>query len=98
MALLVRWLREDILAVAGPDHTAPAALEDWVVIKWQARAPQCAHRIQAVRTLLANQLGYAMLDKEFRGQSTQTPLPEPQRGYRPVTSTPASASPAPPQV
>jgi hypothetical protein len=37
LALLRRWLREDILSVAGPDHTTRRALFDFVVAQVQAR-------------------------------------------------------------
>jgi hypothetical protein len=53
--LLVRWLREDILAVAGPDYATRAALYDWVVAELRAREAQCPHRLRPVRTLLENQ-------------------------------------------
>jgi hypothetical protein len=55
VALLVCWLREDILTVAGPDHATRCALYDWVVAEVRAREEQCPHRIRPVRTLLANQ-------------------------------------------
>ena len=61
VALLVRWLREDILAVAGPDHATRAALYDWVVAELRAREPQCPRRIRPVRTLLQNRRD-ALLD------------------------------------
>src|SRR5262249_31248499 len=55
VGLLVRWLREDILAVAGPDHATRCALYDWVVTELRAREAQCPHRLQPVRTLLEKQ-------------------------------------------
>ena len=55
VALLIRWLREDILAVAGPDHPTRVALYDWVVAQLRDREEQCPHRIRPVRTLLENQ-------------------------------------------
>jgi hypothetical protein len=55
VALLVGWLREDILAVAGPDHATRVALYDWVVAELRVREEQCPHRIRPVRTLLENQ-------------------------------------------
>src|SRR5262249_5870076 len=54
VALLVRWLRQDILAVAGPDHEGRCALYDWVVAELRRREEQCPHRIRPVRTLLEN--------------------------------------------
>jgi hypothetical protein len=55
VALLVRWLREDILAVAGPDYATRRALYDWIVAELRVREEQCPHRIRPVRTLLENQ-------------------------------------------
>jgi hypothetical protein len=55
VALLVRWLREDILATAGPDHATRCALYDWVVAELRLREEQCSHRIRPLRTLLENQ-------------------------------------------
>ena len=55
VVLLVRWLREDILAVAGPDHATRRVLYDWVVAELRVREAQCPHRIRPVRTLLENQ-------------------------------------------
>lgn len=55
VAVLVRWLREDILAVAGPDHASRCALYDWLVAELRAREAQCPHRLRPVRTLLENQ-------------------------------------------
>jgi hypothetical protein len=55
VAVLVQWLREDILAVAGPDYPTRCALYDWVVAELRAREEQCPHRIRPVRTLLENQ-------------------------------------------
>jgi hypothetical protein len=54
VALLVRWLREDILAVAGPDYPTRCALYDWVVAELRTREAQCPHRLRPVRALLAN--------------------------------------------
>jgi hypothetical protein len=39
LALLRRWLREDILSVAGPDYATRLALLDFVVAEVQARVP-----------------------------------------------------------
>jgi hypothetical protein len=55
VALLIRWLREDILAVAGPDHATRVALYDWVVAELRAREAQGSQRLRPLRTLLANQ-------------------------------------------
>ncbi len=55
VGLLLRWLREDVLAVAGPDYATRCALYDWLVAELQTREGQCPHRIGPVRKLLENQ-------------------------------------------
>jgi hypothetical protein len=70
VATLYTWLREDILAVAGPDYPNRRALLDFVVAELLQREGQCEHRIRPVRTLLVNQgadlLAFAAaLDKDL---------------------------------
>jgi hypothetical protein len=55
VATLYDWLRQDILAVAGPDYQSRRDLLDWVVAELQQRESQCEHRIRPVRILLENQ-------------------------------------------
>ncbi len=55
VALLVRWLQHDVLAVRGPDYVGRCALYDWVVAELRLREPHCPHRIRPVRCLLENQ-------------------------------------------
>jgi hypothetical protein len=55
VAVLARWLREDILSVAGPESAIRRALFDFVVAELRAREPACPHRIKPVRQLLENQ-------------------------------------------
>src|SRR5204862_8225216 len=55
VAVLARWLREDILSVAGPESAIRRALYDFVVAELRAREPACPHRIKPVRQLLENQ-------------------------------------------
>jgi hypothetical protein len=55
VALLLRWLREDILAVSGPDHASRCVLYDFVVAQLRLRETQCRHRIEPVRKYLENQ-------------------------------------------
>jgi hypothetical protein len=55
VALLARWLREDILSVAGPESAIRRELYDFVVVELRAREPACPHRIKPVRQLLENQ-------------------------------------------
>lgn len=54
-ALLARWLRDDILAVAGPDYASRCQLIDFVVAELEARQPLCPHRLGPVVSLLKNQ-------------------------------------------
>jgi len=54
VALLTRWLREDIFAVAGPCHADRLALYDFVVAELRARIPWCAYRLEPVCTFLDN--------------------------------------------
>jgi hypothetical protein len=80
VALLVRWLREDILTVAGPDQATRRALYDWVAAELRARAAQCPHRLRPVRTLLENQrealLAFAAaLDRDLAGLAEEFGVP-----------------------
>jgi hypothetical protein len=80
VAVLVRWLRDDILAVTGPDHARRVALYDWVVAELRAREPQCAPRLRPVRTLLENQrdalLAFAAaLDQELTAVAADFAVP-----------------------
>ena len=55
VALLVGWLRDDILAVAGPDYATRRALYDFIIAELKARAPGCPHRIEPLVTHLDKQ-------------------------------------------
>jgi hypothetical protein len=55
LALLLRWLREDILAVAGPGHAVRQELYDFVVSQLRARQPRWEHRLRPVCVALENQ-------------------------------------------
>jgi hypothetical protein len=55
VALLVRWLQHDVLAVRGPDYAGRCALYDWIVAELRLREPHCPHRLRPVRCLLENQ-------------------------------------------
>lgn len=55
VALLARWLRQDILVVAGPDYATRRELYDFVVAELRVREPLCPHRIGPVCRLLENQ-------------------------------------------
>jgi hypothetical protein len=70
VATLYDWLRQDILAVAGPDYRTRCELLDFVVAELLQREPQCPHRIGPIRTMLVNQgsdlLAFAaQLDKDL---------------------------------
>lgn len=71
VATLAGWLRQDILAVAGPDHDSRQHLLDFVVAELVLREQQCEHRIRPLRSMLANQgkdlLAFSVeLDKDVR--------------------------------
>ena len=55
VSLLVSWLRDDVLAVAGPDVATRRALFDFVVAELERLAPQCSHRLTPVIRSLRNQ-------------------------------------------
>ena len=54
VALLARWLRDDILSVAGPEYAIRRDLLDFVVAELR-RESACPDRIRPVRTLLEKQ-------------------------------------------
>jgi hypothetical protein len=55
VATLVAWLREDVLALAGPNHTTRRELFDFIVGELRAREALCPHRIGPVVRALTNQ-------------------------------------------
>jgi hypothetical protein len=81
VATLTQWLRQDILAVAGPRYAARCALYDFVVAQLQARAAQGPRRLSEVCTYLVNHrevlLAFAkQLDADLDGLATEFQLPE----------------------
>ncbi len=54
VATLLGWLRQDILALAGPSHEERVVLYDFVVAELKARQSLCPHRIGPVCTYLVN--------------------------------------------
>lgn len=54
VAILLGWLRQDILALAGPTHEERVLLYDFVVAELKARQALCPHRIGPVYTYLVN--------------------------------------------
>jgi hypothetical protein len=76
VAVLARWLREDILSVAGPESAIRRELYDFVASELRAREPACPHRIKPVRQLLENQrdhlLAFAVgLDRDLAALARQ---------------------------
>jgi hypothetical protein len=55
VSVLIGWLRDDILAVAGADHPTRCQLFDFVVAQLEARTCDCPHRIGPVVSALRNQ-------------------------------------------
>jgi hypothetical protein len=55
VSALLGWLRQDILAVPGPDYANRCLLYDWIVAELRMREPQCPHQIRPLRCLLENQ-------------------------------------------
>jgi len=55
VAVLLEWLRQDVLALAGPAYAVRGELYDWIVAELQAREGQYAQRLRPLRTLLQNQ-------------------------------------------
>jgi hypothetical protein len=71
VALLVSWLRCDILALNGPSYADRCALYDFVLEELRGRVAQCPHRLGPICTQLANQrddlLAFARpLDRELK--------------------------------
>jgi hypothetical protein len=86
VALLVDWLRYDILTVAGPCYADRCVLYDFVVAELQARAPKCANRLGPIGRALQNQrddlLAFARrLDEDLEqlGRDFQIPTELPRR-------------------
>ena len=80
VALLMGWLRHDILAVAGPCHADRRALYDFVVAELKRLVPRCPHRLGPICRQLENQrddlLAFARaLDAELErlGEEFQIP-------------------------
>jgi hypothetical protein len=80
VATLLGWLRQDILALAGPCHEERVALYDFVVIELKARRSLCPHRIGPVCTYLVNHrdalLAFAkQLDADLNALAVEFQLP-----------------------
>lgn len=81
VAVLIGWLRQDVLAVRGPDYASRCALYDWIVAELRLREPCCTHRIGPVRCLLENQrealLAFAkQLDSDLGALAEELAIPQ----------------------
>jgi hypothetical protein len=80
LALLVHWLRDDVLALAGPDAECRGELYDFIVAELRARAPQYRHRLDPIVRLLANRraevLAFAVqLDQDLAALAAAFAIP-----------------------
>lgn len=80
VALLVDWLRHDVLALAGPDHTTRRELFDFIVAELRCRESLCPHRIGPVVRALTNQrddlLAFAVeLDRDLAALAAEFQVP-----------------------
>jgi hypothetical protein len=80
VAVLVGWLRQDVLALARPDLATRRELYDFIVAELGARAPQCPHRLGPVVKLLRRQrddlLAFAAaLDRELAAVAATARVP-----------------------
>jgi hypothetical protein len=83
VALLLHWLQDDILAVAGPPHADRCALYDFVVAELRSRAARGPQRLRDLCVLLKNQrddlLAFAaQLDRDVAALAQQFRLAESQ--------------------
>ena len=54
LATLLKWLREDVLSLGGPNHATRRELFDFVVAELRSRQPLCPHRIGPVVRAVLN--------------------------------------------
>jgi hypothetical protein len=79
--LLLRWLRQDILTVAGPQITTRRVLYDFIVAELQAREHHCPNRLIPICRLLKKQrdtlLAFAeQLDLDLAALAQEWQVPE----------------------
>ncbi len=55
LQILIDWLSNDVLALAGGDYNERLELYDFIIKELKLREKLCAHRIRPVRTALENQ-------------------------------------------
>ena len=81
VALLARWLREDVFALAGPAYADRCALYDFILAEFRARQPLCPHRLGPVCTFLKNQRDALLafvrpLDEDLNALAQEFQVPE----------------------
>jgi hypothetical protein len=82
VALLVKWLSADVLAVAGPNSASRRALYDFIVAELRLRAPLCRHYLEPLCRLLSNHreelLAFAVqLDQDLAALAQEFEVAEP---------------------
>ncbi len=80
ISILCDWLRNDLLALAGPDWSERRELWDFIVAEFKQREALCLHRIRPFRTALENQkkdlLAFsAVLDQKLSDISQRFDIP-----------------------
>ena len=80
VALLVGWLHDDVLGLAGPDQATRCALFDFILTELRLREPLCPHRIGPVVRALDHQqddlLAFAVqLDRDLAALAAEFQLP-----------------------
>jgi hypothetical protein len=80
IALLTRWLHDDIFAVSGLPWTDRRALFDFILAELKAREPLCPHRLAPLYTFLKNHraelLAFAVqLDEDLHSLATEFQVP-----------------------
>jgi len=81
VALLARWLREAVFALAGPAYAVRCALYDFILAELRARQPLCPHRLGPVCTFLKNQRDALLafvrpLDEDLNAVAQEFQVPE----------------------
>lgn len=78
--ILSDWMRDDILALAGPELESRFELFDFIVGELEKREPLCSYRIRPVRRMLHNQRDVLLafvgtLEKRFADLADKMNLP-----------------------
>ena len=76
VGLLIRWLKQDVLGVAGPSYADRWMLYQFLLEEFRRLQPECEHRIKPVATMLKNQakrlLAFAQsLEEQFQSLSEE---------------------------